>query len=105
VGGGVAVGAAGGVLWALGSSRSSTASSADTTTKAKYQAATNDYNSAKTLFYVGIGGVAVGAAAATVGAVLMVAGHGRRRGPAMGAIEASPWVASGAGGVQVAGGF
>jgi len=105
VGGGVAVGAAGGVLWGLGSSRSSTASSADTTTKAKYQAATNDYNSAKTLFYVGIGGVAVGAAAATVGAVLMVAGHGRRRGPAMGAIEASPWVASGAGGVQVAGGF
>jgi len=105
LGGGVAIGAAGGVLWELGSSRSWDANHADTSTAQKNLTAQSDYNSARTLFYIGIAGVAVGAATATVGALLMVAGRGGSRRPTMGAIQASPWVASGGGGVRVAGGF
>jgi tetratricopeptide (TPR) repeat protein len=105
VGGGVAVGVAGGVLWDLGASHARTASNADTTTKSGYQAAQSDYNSARTLFYIGVAGAAVGAAAATVGVVLMIAGGGARHGPSIGAIQASPWIASGGGGLQVSGGF
>jgi tetratricopeptide (TPR) repeat protein len=105
LGGGVAIGAAGGVLCGLGISHAGTASNADTTTEPKYQAAQSDYNSAKTLFYIGVGGVVVGAATATVGALLMVGGRGTSRKPVMGMIQASPWVAPGSGGVQLKGGF
>jgi tetratricopeptide (TPR) repeat protein len=105
VGAGVAIGAAGGVLWELGSSRSWDANHADTTTREKNQAAQSDYNSAKTLFYVGIAGAAVGAATATVGAILLVGGRRPSREPSVGAIQASPWIGSGVGGLQVAGGF
>jgi hypothetical protein len=104
VGGGVAVGVAGGVLWGLGATRARTASDADTSTEPKNQAAQSDYRSARTLYCIGIGGVAVGAAVATVGAVLLVGG---RAGPklAMGTIQASPWVVPGSGGLQVKGSF
>jgi tetratricopeptide (TPR) repeat protein len=104
VGGGAAIGVAGGVLWDLGASHARTASNADTGTEPKYQAAHNDYTAARTLFYIGIGGVAVGAATATVGAILMVAGRGASRND-VGMIQASPWVGPGSGGVQVKGGF
>jgi tetratricopeptide (TPR) repeat protein len=105
VGGGVAIGTAGGVLWDLGASHARTASNADTGTEPKYEAAHSDYNAARTLFYIGISGVAVGAATATVGALLMVGGRGASRNHVMGMIQASPWVAPGSGGVQVNGGF
>jgi tetratricopeptide (TPR) repeat protein len=105
VGGGVAIGVAGGVLWDLGASHARTASNAETDTEPKYQAAHNDYTAARTLFYIGIGGVAVGAATATVGALLMVGGRGASRDHGMGMVQASPWVAPGSGGVQVRGGF
>ncbi len=105
VGGGVAVGVAGGVLWDLGSSHSHEAHNAETNTKAQFLAAQKQYDSARTLFYVGVGGVAVGAATATVGVLLMTAGHRASRGSAVGALQPSPWVSSGGGGLQVTGGF
>jgi tetratricopeptide (TPR) repeat protein len=105
VGSGVAVGVAGGVLWDLGASHARTASNADTGTEPQYQAAHKDYNSARTLYYLGIGGVAVGAATATAGAILIVGARGASRKPAMGTIQASPWVVPGSGGLQVKGSF
>lgn len=105
VGGGAAVGVAGGVLWGLGASHARTASDADTSTVSKNQAAQSDYRSARTLYYIGIGGVAVGAATATVGALLLVGGRGASRKPAMGTIQASPWVVPGSGGLQLKGSF
>jgi tetratricopeptide (TPR) repeat protein len=104
VGGGTAVAIAGGVLWGLGANNASQASHADTTTASKFKTASSDYNSAKTLYYVGIAGVGVGVAAATVGVLLMSVGRKAERRPAIGAL-AAPWVSPDGGGVQVTGGW
>jgi tetratricopeptide (TPR) repeat protein len=105
VGGGTAVAVAGGVLWGLGTNNASQASHADTTTEAKYKSASSDYNSAKTLYIAGIAGVGVGVAVAATGVLLMTLGHKTERRPAIGALQAAPWVSPSGGGVQVAGGW
>jgi tetratricopeptide (TPR) repeat protein len=105
VGGGVAIGVVGGVLWDLGSSHSHDASDADTTTPKKFATAQSEYDSARTLFYIGVAGAAVGAATATAGILLMTVARGHATTPTTGAVRASPWLSPGAGGVQVAGGF
>jgi tetratricopeptide (TPR) repeat protein len=104
VGSGLAVGAAGGVLWGLGASHASGASHYDSKTE-NYQTALSDYNSAKTLYYVGLTGAAVGAATASVGLILLVSGRGGAHRTEMGAVQALPWISTSGGGMQVAGGF
>jgi tetratricopeptide (TPR) repeat protein len=104
VGGGVAVGAAGGVLWGLGAGHARDASNYDTKTES-YQTALHDYNSAKTLYYVGLTGVVVGAATASVGLILLASGRGGRGRTEMGLVQAAPWISPNGGGMQVAGGF
>ena len=92
-----------GALWGLGSSNSHTASGSDTSTHEKFVSANSDYSSAKTLYFVGIAGVAVGVVAASAGVLLMTVGHhGEKRAP-VASIQATPWVATSGGGVQVAG--
>jgi tetratricopeptide (TPR) repeat protein len=105
IGGGTALAVAGGVLWGLGSSKSYTASNTDTSQPGAINKANDDYNSAKTLYFVGIAGVAVGVVAATAGVLLMTVGHhGEKRAP-IASIQATPWVATNGAGVQVAGGW
>ena len=103
VGSGTAVAVAGGVLWGLGANNSHTASTKVTKTHDEFVTANNDYSSAKTLYYVGIAGVAVGVVAASAGVLLMTVGHhGEKRAP-IASVQATPWVATNGGGLQVAG--
>jgi hypothetical protein len=102
VGGGAAVAVAGGVLWGVGVSQAHDARSQPATNPAQLASATSKYDSARTLYAVGIAGVAVGGAAAVVGAVLLTTGRGKSA-PATGRVSASPWVASSGAGLQLGG--
>jgi tetratricopeptide (TPR) repeat protein len=104
VGGGVVLGIAGGVLWDLEASRSQTL---PRTASAKdFDSVRSTYDTARTLYYAGIAGVAVGGATAITGALLMTVGRGGARAAStVGAIHASPWAASNGGGVELTGGW
>jgi hypothetical protein len=97
VGGGAAVGIAGGVLMVI---------AADQTNRARaenalmHMQAVTDYNSAQTPYYVGLAGVIAGGAAVTAGVILLFIGSGS--GTTTG-LRAFPWVGSGTSGVGVTG--
>ncbi len=106
IGGGAVAGIVGGVLWDLGANHAREAHDADTGTPAKYGAADSSYKAALVPYYAGIAGVVVGGATATVGVLLVTVGRGgAHRAPSMGAIDASPWISAGGGGLQLRGGF
>jgi tetratricopeptide (TPR) repeat protein len=99
VGGGAAVGIAGGVLMILAVDKSNKAGN-ENTSRDSHPLAVADYDSARTLYYVGLAGIIAGGTAATAGILLLtvVSGTSPRTG-----LRAFPWVSSGAGGASVAG--
>jgi hypothetical protein len=102
IGGGAAVLVAGGVIGGLGYSHAKTASDSVNTTSDEVTAQGQKYDSAKTLYDVGIVGVAAGAAAVVVGVVLMTVVH-RPRTPSTGSVQPAPWVSANGGGFGLAG--
>jgi tetratricopeptide (TPR) repeat protein len=106
IGGGVAVGIVGGVLWNLGASHARDATNGyNNDPSASFSTADHDYKAALLPYYVGLAGVIVGGATATAGVILLTLGRGGAHRPAMGRLHAAPWVSSGGGGLQVAGGW
>lgn len=94
IGGGAAIGIAGGVLMAVESGKAADARS--TKNKAAYDATDTPWT-------IGLGGVIAGSVAATVGVVLFATRHGNES--ASGGIRVSPIVGGGNGGMQVRGVF
>jgi hypothetical protein len=99
LGGGAAVAIAGGVLMAIGADKANTANNENGPGSAHEQAMI-DYNSAKTPYYLGLGGVIAGGALATAGVLMLTMWPGTAQTTG---VRAFPWVTAGASGVGVAG--
>jgi hypothetical protein len=103
LGAGVVVGVGGAVLMGVEAGRASSARSAeiagnDATT---YRTTTDEYNSTKLPYALGVAGAIAGGAAAVTGVVLLLTGHGgHAQSPAVGA-AATPWSVPGGGGLSV----
>jgi len=94
IGAGGAVGIAGMTLMLVEASRANSARENDDPAA---------YESTKTPYWIGVGGVIAGGAAVVTGIVLLAAGHGQSS--STGTIRVSPWAAATGGGLQAGGMF
>jgi hypothetical protein len=98
VSGGAAVGIAGGVLMASGVDKTNTARNENSPNN--HGQAIIDYNSAKTPYYLGLGGVIAGGACVAAGVLMLTMWPGTAQTTGL---RAFPWVGLGASGTGIAG--